>query len=198
MPSHQAAALQLCVKNVRVKSALFKCTFFCACLGKCVPGCGECVSAPRSNYIHETRKCKIWPMCAMRCGWCRFLFKKTHTFKCVFLKGAGKMLNVHFLLKIAHFSARRVCFFFDNAPQNNFNLIISAKFEKSRNYGLRPRLFFAFCEKNFKICGVQISAKREIGRKNSDGMAVKNVKNDVREGWFLKILYACRFAWPRV
>ena len=44
-----------------------------------------------------------------------------------------------------------------------------------------------------KMCGVHISAKREIGRKNSDGMAVKNRQNIVRRGWFLKIPYACRF-----
>ena len=49
-----------------------------------------------------------------------------------------------------------------------------------------------------KITVYTFRAKCEIGRKNSDGMAVEKRANCRAAGGFLKIPYACRFVWPQV
>ena len=56
------------------------------------------------------------------------------------------------------------------------------------------REFFSHSAKKiYKMRGVHISQKCEIGRKNSDGMAVDLRASCRAAGVFLKIPYVCRF-----
>ena len=92
-----------------------------------------------------------------------------------------------------------VCHFFLTTRRNAISMHLSRRnLQISQIMACGREFFCGFAKTSRKICGVQFSAKREIGRKNSDGMAVVLQQNCRAVGGFLKIPYACRFGQPRV